>query len=144
MGCIVSAGTLAAAAGPSLVILIVIPFAGGGTTYLCNLGPLFRAHHSLKTYTEWSIRFTTAEEPYPAGTLEWTSRWGQTHHSEEGAGAQKGSPRRAGGSAGTQPASRFGTFASGGRRSQTAGYITDGIPKTLDVPPKPPYLELAT
>jgi hypothetical protein len=39
--------------------------------------PLCRFHHRLKTVGGWTVRFTTAEQPYPPGTVEWTSKFGQ-------------------------------------------------------------------
>jgi hypothetical protein len=59
----------------------VIPFAQGGFTCLCNLQPLCRRHHRLKTFGGWDARFTgPAETTYPVGTVEWTSPTGQTAH----------------------------------------------------------------
>ena len=55
----------------------VIPFAAGGTTCLCNLSPLCRYHHLVKTHAGWAVRFTGPDDPYPAGALEWVSRCGQ-------------------------------------------------------------------
>jgi hypothetical protein len=55
----------------------VIPYADGGGTCACNLVPLCRFHHRLKTFGGWMARLTTPDEPYPSGTVEWTSRHGQ-------------------------------------------------------------------
>jgi hypothetical protein len=55
------------------------PYAEGGTTCACNLHPLCRTHHRLKTYAGWKARYTRADEPQPAGTVEWTSAHGLTH-----------------------------------------------------------------
>jgi hypothetical protein len=55
------------------------PGTGGGTTCACNLVPLCRFHHRLKTHAGWKARFTTRNEPYPAGTIEWTSPHRQRH-----------------------------------------------------------------
>ena len=57
----------------------IVPYATGGTTCLCNLHPLCRRHHRLKTYGHWKVRFTGPDEPYPAGTIEWISRKGLRH-----------------------------------------------------------------
>jgi hypothetical protein len=42
---------------------------------------LCRFHHRLKTYGGWQARSTRTDEPYPAGTVEWTSRLGLKHYS---------------------------------------------------------------
>jgi hypothetical protein len=39
--------------------------------------PLCRFHHRLKTFAGWLVRFTTPDQPYPPGTVEWTSPHGQ-------------------------------------------------------------------
>jgi hypothetical protein len=54
-----------------------IPFAKGGKSCPCNLVPLCRFHHRLKTYGGWSLRLTRPDEPYPMGTVEFRSRLGQ-------------------------------------------------------------------
>ncbi|MCD5352405.1 HNH endonuclease signature motif containing protein [Kineosporia mesophila] len=54
-----------------------IPFAKGGKSCPCNLVPLCRAHHRLKTHGGWAMRLTRPDEPYPAGSIEWRSRLGQ-------------------------------------------------------------------
>ncbi|WP_285599117.1 HNH endonuclease signature motif containing protein, partial [Kineosporia sp. NBRC 101731] len=59
-----------------------IPFAQGGTSCPCNLVPLCRSHHRLKTHGGWKMRLTRPDEPYPTGSIEWKSRLGQ-HHVEE-------------------------------------------------------------
>jgi hypothetical protein len=54
-----------------------IPFAKGGRSCPCNLVPLCRTHHRLKTAGGWSLRLTRPDEPYPIGTIEFRSRLGQ-------------------------------------------------------------------
>jgi len=54
-----------------------VPFAKGGRSCPCNLVPLCRAHHRLKTYGGWSLRLTRPDEPYTPGTIEFRSRLGQ-------------------------------------------------------------------
>ena len=54
-----------------------IPFAKGGRSCPCNLVPLCRFHHRLKTHGGWSLRLTRPDEPYPTGTIEFRSRLGQ-------------------------------------------------------------------
>ncbi|GLY31380.1 HNH endonuclease signature motif containing protein [Kineosporia sp. NBRC 101731] len=56
-----------------------IPFAKGGKSCPCNLVPLCRFHHRLKTHAAWTPRLTRPDEPYPEGTIEWRSRLGQHH-----------------------------------------------------------------
>jgi hypothetical protein len=51
-----------------------------GPTCACNLMPLCRFHHRLKTHGGWKARFTTPNEPHPRGTVEWTSRHGAKYH----------------------------------------------------------------
>ena len=48
----------------------VIPYEQGGSTCSCNLAPLCRRHHRLKTHTAWSY---TILEP---GTFLWSSPHG--------------------------------------------------------------------
>ncbi len=48
----------------------VIPYAQGGTTCSCNIAPLCRRHHRLKTHSSWSY---TVLEP---GTFLWSSPHG--------------------------------------------------------------------
>ncbi len=48
----------------------VIPYAEGGPTCSCNIAPLCRRHHRLKTHSSWSY---TALEP---GTFLWSSPHG--------------------------------------------------------------------
>ncbi|MCD5352825.1 DUF222 domain-containing protein [Kineosporia mesophila] len=55
------------------------PFAQGGKSCPCNLVPLCRFHHRLKTHAAWTLRLTRPDEPYPEGTIEWRSRLGQQH-----------------------------------------------------------------
>ncbi|MBT0770689.1 DUF222 domain-containing protein [Kineosporia sp. J2-2] len=56
-----------------------IPFAKGGFSCPCNLVPLCRFHHRLKTHGGWRLRLTGPGEPHPEGTIEWRSRLGQRH-----------------------------------------------------------------
>ncbi|MCD5311798.1 HNH endonuclease signature motif containing protein [Kineosporia babensis] len=56
-----------------------IPFAKGGKSCPCNLIPLCRTHHRLKTNGGWSLRLTRSDEPYPVGSIEFRSRLGQRH-----------------------------------------------------------------
>ncbi|MGD9959049.1 HNH endonuclease signature motif containing protein, partial [Nocardioides sp.] len=49
------------------------PHAQGGRTCTCNLAPLCRRHHRLKTHTRWT--YTT---PTP-GTHHWTTPHGHTY-----------------------------------------------------------------
>jgi hypothetical protein len=58
----------------------VIEYANGGTSCACNLEPLCRTHHRLKTHGGWSARFTSPGEPFPAGTVEWRSPNGQRRY----------------------------------------------------------------
>jgi hypothetical protein len=48
----------------------VVPAATGGATCTCNIAPLCRSHHRLKTQTSWSY---TVLEP---GSYLWTSPHG--------------------------------------------------------------------
>ena len=57
----------------------MLPYADGGPTCVCNLEPLCRIHHRLKTYGGWSARFTKSDEPHQAGTVEWTTQLGLKH-----------------------------------------------------------------
>ncbi|MXG88876.1 HNH endonuclease signature motif containing protein [Nocardioides flavescens] len=55
-----------------------VPFTGddqGGATCPCNLTPLCRHHHRLKTHTGWHYR---PHGPAGSGVFEWTDRYGQT------------------------------------------------------------------
>ena len=54
-----------------------------GRTCECNLRPLCRHHHNLKTHTRWSCRLASGPD-HPPGTLEWTSPTGRILHSEPG------------------------------------------------------------
>ena len=47
-----------------------IPYADGGTTCSCNIAPLCRRHHRIKTHSAWT--YTTLEP----GTFLWTSPHG--------------------------------------------------------------------
>jgi hypothetical protein len=58
----------------------VIDYKNGGTTCPCNLEPLCRRHHRLKTHGGWRVRFSTRSQRYPAGTVHWTSPCGQQAH----------------------------------------------------------------
>lgn len=49
----------------------VVPFAEGGSTCDCNIAPLCRRHHRLKTHAGW--RYTTLE----VGTYLWSDPHGQ-------------------------------------------------------------------
>jgi hypothetical protein len=54
-----------------------VPFTGddsGGTTCPCNLTPLCRHHHRLKTHAGWHYR---PRGPAGSGEYEWTDRYGQ-------------------------------------------------------------------
>jgi uncharacterized protein DUF222 len=51
-----------------------------GRTCPCNLMPLCRAHHRLKTHGGWTARFTSSDEGHPPGTVEWTSRLGRRYY----------------------------------------------------------------
>ncbi|MGH3906983.1 MAG: DUF222 domain-containing protein [Pseudonocardiaceae bacterium] len=51
-----------------------IPYEQGGPTAGCNLGPLCRYHHRLKTNSSWSLC-----QPEP-GLFLWTSPTGRVHH----------------------------------------------------------------
>lgn len=53
-----------------------------GRTCACNLMPLCRRHHRLKTHGGWAARFTTPEEGRPAGTVEWISPLGRRYYDE--------------------------------------------------------------
>ena len=55
------------------------PYADGGSTCACNLHPLCRRHHRLKTCAGWNARFTRTDESRPAGTVAWTTRQGLKH-----------------------------------------------------------------
>jgi hypothetical protein len=57
------------------------PYADGGPTCACDLHPLCRYHHRLKTHAGWTTRYTHADEPHPAGTVHWTSPNGLEHDS---------------------------------------------------------------
>jgi hypothetical protein len=57
----------------------VIPYVKGGSSCPCNLVPLCRYHHRIKTHAGWNTRLTRPDEPYPPGTVEYTSRLGQHH-----------------------------------------------------------------
>jgi hypothetical protein len=54
------------------------PYRAGGATCPCNLDPLCRFHHQVKTFTGW--RATPAVD----GTLEWTSPIGRRYRTEPG------------------------------------------------------------
>jgi hypothetical protein len=51
----------------------VVPHARGGPTCPCNLAPLCRRHHRMKTHTGWTY---TTPEP---GTYHWRSPHGLTY-----------------------------------------------------------------
>ena len=51
----------------------VVPHGAGGTSCTCNLAPLCRRHHRLKTLTRWS--YTTIEP----GVFLWTAPYGRTY-----------------------------------------------------------------
>ncbi|MCE0539893.1 HNH endonuclease [Kineosporia rhizophila] len=109
-----------------------VPFAKGGRSCPCNLLPLCRFHHRLKTHGGWSLRLTRPSEPFPAGTIEFTSRLGQRRYEDApplpgsgapwspagvstGVGDEHGKPAAAGnaGEAGTTGAG--GAWGGGGR-----------------------------
>jgi hypothetical protein len=50
-----------------------VPYDQGGATCLCNLAPLCRRHHRLKTHTAWRY------EPFELGTYVWTSPLGRQY-----------------------------------------------------------------
>ena len=50
-----------------------VPFDQGGATCSCNLAPLCRRHHRLKTFTAWRY------EPFDDGTYLWTSPFGRQY-----------------------------------------------------------------
>ena len=52
----------------------VIPHHQGGPTCTCNIAPLCRRHHRLKTHAGWTYRVL---EP---GSYLWTSPHGHTYH----------------------------------------------------------------
>jgi hypothetical protein len=54
----------------------VRPYRKGGPSCSCNMQPLCRTHHRLKTFGGWRARFTTSDEPHQAGTVEWTTELG--------------------------------------------------------------------
>lgn len=49
------------------------PFAQGGVTCVCNMRPACRSHHRLKTFGSWEARVARPGEPYPPGTIIWTT-----------------------------------------------------------------------
>jgi hypothetical protein len=57
------------------------PFGKGGASCICNLHPACRRHHQLKTSGQWQARPSRPDEPYPAGTIIWTTPDGHPHPS---------------------------------------------------------------
>jgi hypothetical protein len=57
------------------------PFSQNGPTCICNLHPACRRHHQLKTTGQWQARPSRPHEPYPAGTIIWTTPDGRSHPS---------------------------------------------------------------
>lgn len=57
------------------------PFERGGVSCACNLHPACRGHHRLKTFGGWQARPARASEPYPPGTIIWTTPDGTGHAS---------------------------------------------------------------
>jgi hypothetical protein len=58
----------------------VRPYGQGGSSCLCNVMPLCRLHHRLKTHGGWQARFTTPDEIHPCGTVEWVSPHGRRYY----------------------------------------------------------------
>ncbi|MCE0536401.1 DUF222 domain-containing protein [Kineosporia rhizophila] len=59
----------------------VRPFDQGGYSCTCNMRPACRRHHRLKTFGGWQARLTRPDEPYPYGTIIWTTPDGTSHNS---------------------------------------------------------------
>jgi hypothetical protein len=57
------------------------PFSKGGASCICNLRPACRRHHQLKTSGHWQARASRPDEPYPPGTVIWTTPDGHSHPS---------------------------------------------------------------
>ncbi|GLY17743.1 hypothetical protein Kisp01_47570 [Kineosporia sp. NBRC 101677] len=57
------------------------PFRQGGLSCACNMHPACRGHHRLKTFAHWHARPARPDEPYPPGTIIWTTPDGTDHPS---------------------------------------------------------------
>ncbi|GAB3239793.1 HNH endonuclease signature motif containing protein [Kineosporia babensis] len=55
------------------------PFERGGRTCACNLHAACRRHHRAKTFGGWEARMVRPDEPYPPGTIIWTTPDGVNH-----------------------------------------------------------------
>lgn len=54
-----------------------------GKTCECNLNPLCRPHHNVKTHTAWTVKPAT-DPAHPPGTRQWTSPTGRIYHTHHG------------------------------------------------------------